>query len=236
MNAAGLIRTIDSENFLWHWDLSARNILVKPVTTDSVATKIPKEQEKSTNGSVEADQSKGCLHSVQFSVDNAKLGGHRHTVDVKIEDESGKCCKHAISFSVTDSSGRLYQHTLDITNAADSKIPHQVPAAGHPHKESEGYPSNEVAPQKPAQSWEISGVLDWDDATSAPLVLARKPISWLWLSEDDTDGRDSDWNLDRDAPPGRDLTQDELLIKAHFDQTMERLSPGYIEDTYHRGV
>jgi aminoglycoside phosphotransferase (APT) family kinase protein len=33
--------------------------------------------------------------------------------------------------------------------------------------------------------WEITGVLDWDDALSVPSILARKPPVWLWDFSDD---------------------------------------------------
>lgn len=83
-----------------------------------------------------------------------------------------------------------------------------------------------------SQKWTINGVLDWDDVMSVPLVLARKPPTWLWFDEDKCTNSCSG---DRDTKPQRDLTPDELLIKAHFDQVMSRASPTYIEDAYYRG-
>jgi len=85
--------------------------------------------------------------------------------------------------------------------------------------------------QKP-EDWTITGVLDWDEVTSVPLVLARKPLSWLWYNETN---RPKEWMGDRDAKPERDLTPDELLIKAHFDQMMAKASPSYFDHTYLRG-
>lgn len=80
--------------------------------------------------------------------------------------------------------------------------------------------------------WVVSGVLDWDDALSIPLVLARKPPSWLWLDEDN---HSSTWAGNLDAPPTRKPTNDEFLIKAHFDYIMAKADPSYIQDAYHRG-
>ncbi|CAG8981064.1 hypothetical protein HYALB_00008218 [Hymenoscyphus albidus] len=80
--------------------------------------------------------------------------------------------------------------------------------------------------------WEITGVLDWDDAKSVPLVIARKPPSWIWFDEEI---RTRQWTGDRDTKPERDLTDDELLIKAKFDQIMTKNSPSYMEDAYRRG-
>lgn len=80
--------------------------------------------------------------------------------------------------------------------------------------------------------WAITSVLDWDGVMSVPRVLTRQPPSWLWGEDDEHTWA---WYVARDPPPPRVLTPDELLIKAHFDQIMERASPTYIEDAYHRG-
>lgn len=81
--------------------------------------------------------------------------------------------------------------------------------------------------------WEISGVLNWDDLVSVPQVIARTQVSWLWM---DDSTRTQDATENRDVPATRELTMDELLIKAYFDQVMSRLSPSYIEDAYGRGI
>lgn len=41
--------------------------------------------------------------------------------------------------------------------------------------------------------------------------------------------------MDRDVAPKRKLTNNELLIKAHFDRTMAGLLPTYLDDAYTRG-
>ncbi len=81
-------------------------------------------------------------------------------------------------------------------------------------------------------SWVITGVLDWDRIMSVPLVLARQPPIWLWCNEDE---RSSAWSGNLDVPPSRKLTDDEFLIKAHFDHIMPKADPSYIEDAYIRG-
>ncbi|CAG8949097.1 hypothetical protein HYFRA_00002226 [Hymenoscyphus fraxineus] len=87
--------------------------------------------------------------------------------------------------------------------------------------------------QSQIPTWEISGVLDWDEAKSVPLVLSRKPPAWLWVSDED---REFSCERDRDRKLGRDMTDDELLIKARFDQEMMKRSPSYVQDTYGRGL
>lgn len=90
------------------------------------------------------------------------------------------------------------------------------------------FPGAEIAPDP----WVITGVLDWDGMLSVPRILTRSPPLWLWCNEDE---RSSAWSGNFDAPPARELTQDELLIKAHFDQIMAKASPSYMEDAYFRG-
>lgn len=58
--------------------------------------------------------------------------------------------------------------------------------------------------------WAISGVLDWDDVKSMPLVLTRAPRSWLWFYEGCfeyasyfTHPWDSDYDAPLDLPPIR---------------------------------
>jgi hypothetical protein len=160
MEAAGLMRATDSNSVLWHWDLSAANVMIHRANTT------PSEQPRNL----------------------AK--DFKHAVQIQSDEEDGITIKQQRGSTASPASS------------------------------------------DPQGKWVVSGVLDWDDALSVPLVLARKPPSWLWLDEDN---RGSTWDGDRDAKPERDLTEDELLIKAYFDQTMASASPTYIEDTYHRG-
>ncbi|KAB8305037.1 hypothetical protein EYC80_004342 [Monilinia laxa] len=81
--------------------------------------------------------------------------------------------------------------------------------------------------------WKVTGVIDWDDAKSVPRVLTRIPRTWLWFDEVE---RTDSWDGNRDCPPERALTEDELTIKRHFDQLMQQADPNYLNDTYFRGV
>lgn len=85
----------------------------------------------------------------------------------------------------------------------------------------------------PAGRWVITGVIDWDDAKSVPLVLTSTPPSWLWGDESE---RSSSFFGNRDKVPKRPLAIHEQQIKTHFDQHMERSCPTYMEDAYGRGV
>ncbi|TVY53620.1 hypothetical protein LCER1_G006573 [Lachnellula cervina] len=162
---------------------------------------------------------KGCQHSVEIKFEDGEPHGTRSTVRVEVEDNSGIKCNHKIEIAVENSPGRKYRHTINIASSASTDIPFGSTSQDQ---------GNDNTTSEP---WEISGVIDWDDTLSVPLVLARKPPSWLWYDEDNRI-----WSQNRDEPPPRDLTQDELLIKAHFDQIMEKASPGYIVDTYYRGI
>ncbi|KAK6611990.1 hypothetical protein H4I96_01203 [Botrytis cinerea] len=81
--------------------------------------------------------------------------------------------------------------------------------------------------------WKITGTIDWDDVMSVPRVITRIPRTWLWFDDDE---RTECWDGDRETPPERALTEDELAIKNHFDQIMQQADPTYMNDTYFRGV
>ncbi|KAF7910214.1 uncharacterized protein EAE98_012169 [Botrytis deweyae] len=81
--------------------------------------------------------------------------------------------------------------------------------------------------------WKITGTIDWDDALSVPRVITRVPRTWLWFDDNE---RTPFWDGDRETPPQRALTEDELAIKNHFDQIMQQADPNYMNDTYFRGV
>ena len=78
---------------------------------------------------------------------------------------------------------------------------------------------------------EVSGLIDWDGVLSVPQVLSRIPPQWLWCSE----GRTPPWMGNFDQLPSRALTHQEMLIKGHFDQIMQRADPTYLDDAYGRG-
>ncbi|KAF7902261.1 hypothetical protein EAF00_002164 [Botryotinia globosa] len=81
--------------------------------------------------------------------------------------------------------------------------------------------------------WKITGTIDWDDALSVPHVITRVPRTWLWFDDNE---RTPFWDGNRETPPQRALTEDELAIKNHFDQIMQQADPNYMNDTYFRGV
>ncbi|TGO36513.1 hypothetical protein BHYA_0122g00060 [Botrytis hyacinthi] len=87
--------------------------------------------------------------------------------------------------------------------------------------------------QVTSDRWKITGTIDWDDALSVPHVITRVPRTWLWF---DDNKRTPFWDGDRETPPQRALTEDELAIKNHFDQIMQQADPNYMNDTYFRGV
>jgi hypothetical protein len=97
---------------------------------------------------------------------------------------------------------------------------------------SNPFPDHDVDYATPEERWAITGVLDWDGAMSVPRVLTREPPTWLWGYEENNTWF---WFNERERPAARELTNDELLIKAHFDQIMQRASPTYVDDAYCRG-
>ncbi|KAJ8058139.1 hypothetical protein OCU04_012996 [Sclerotinia nivalis] len=81
--------------------------------------------------------------------------------------------------------------------------------------------------------WKVTGVIDWDEVMSVPLVLSRQPRTWLWI---DDKKRGWHWSHNYDTPLKRELTSEELTIKDRFDQVMQQADPSYLDDTYGRGV
>lgn len=184
-----------------------------------------------------SDLAKGCKHAVQININEESLGP-KHSIQVHIEDPSSTHCYHKIQVSVQDHSGRTYRQTVNITGGTNSD---QVMKDARSSKddvarqnafEQQNDPAVSLTGNVSQGQWVVSGVLDWDDTLSVPLVLARKPPSWLWLDENN---RETGWTGNRDTKPKRDLTKEELLIKAHFDQIMAKAIPSYIEDAYRRG-
>ncbi|KAN0093868.1 hypothetical protein V8E51_017052 [Hyaloscypha variabilis] len=164
MEAAGMLRSTDEECGLWHWDLSASNVMIHQVIT--------------------TQRSDVAEYSVSDKV------SHKCTQDGGMSADSVIIVKQQINPAFSSTDGAL------------------------------------------TKNWVVSGILDWDDVMSVPLVLARKPPFWLWINED-THGSIHEGNGEINPHVG--LTQDDLLIKAHFDQIMARGSPSYIDDAYHRG-
>jgi hypothetical protein len=187
------------------------------------------KQESAKPSSIDNHTSNGCQHKVEIKVGGDDMQGPRHTIQVEVEDHSGRSCSHKIGVSVEDSSGKKYRHTVNIAGGVSSAESRDATRLSLP--DANPQVQNTPSSTSGTGQWALGGVIDWDDVISVPLVLARKPPSWLWFDEEHRV-----WSQNRDDPLPRDLTQDELLIKAHFDQLMEKASPGYIVDTYHRGV
>jgi hypothetical protein len=232
MERAGLIRKDDEDNVLWHWDLSARNILIQRQTSQANCSGSRQEQTTSTSNEPKPaayNSTKGSRHSAQFTLQDGSDKCQKHEIHVLIEHGEEKPCKHKIEIALQDGLGETYRHTLEVTVGKEFSSQEQVTNSA---EQGSGEEVEEVQ-QHFAEEWVISGVIDWDDALSVPLVLARTPPTWLWFDEGE---RTLSWSGNRDTMPERDLTNDELLIKAHFDQIMARRCPTYLEDAYHRGV
>ncbi|TGO84861.1 hypothetical protein BPOR_0457g00060 [Botrytis porri] len=89
-----------------------------------------------------------------------------------------------------------------------------------------------------SEKWEVSGVIDWDDVKSMPLVLTRSPRSWLWFYEERFEYCNNftfPWNGDYDAPLDLPLYKDVTIVKEYFDRVMQEADPTYMDDTYGRG-
>ncbi|TGO74627.1 hypothetical protein BELL_0267g00140 [Botrytis elliptica] len=87
--------------------------------------------------------------------------------------------------------------------------------------------------------WEVSGVIDWDDVKSMPLVLTRAPRSWLWFYEERFEYGNNftyPWDGDYDAPLELPLNEDVTIVKEYFDRMMQEADPTYMDDTYGRGL
>lgn len=82
--------------------------------------------------------------------------------------------------------------------------------------------------------WKITGVLDWDDPLATPSVITQKPPVWMWDSREVDD--EGEWlGDDVDARRAHDLSEDEKLLKEHFDTSIEKLIPGYTAGAYREG-
>ena len=85
--------------------------------------------------------------------------------------------------------------------------------------------------EKTGDSWKICGIVDWDGAQAVPRPLARKPPSWIWKSDFEM----CTGYLDNDHHPITKLSDDQTLLKAHFDAKAATNLPDYTEDAYERG-
>lgn len=93
---------------------------------------------------------------------------------------------------------------------------------------------NIMVAQTPTGSWNPTGIIDWDEAICLPRPLARKPPAWFWTWRDCDEDVSSD-ESDCDRFPDRELGEEDKALKAYFDQRVEAVLPGYLEDAYGSG-
>ena len=82
--------------------------------------------------------------------------------------------------------------------------------------------------------WKITGVIDWDEPECVPRPIARKPPAWFWTWSDSDEDTSSD-ESDCDQYPDRELSETDAALKAYFDQKVEEILAGYLEDAYGTG-
>lgn len=80
-------------------------------------------------------------------------------------------------------------------------------------------------------TWNICGIIDWDDAIALPRPLARKAPDWIWDFE--TEGFTG--YLDTDHHPQVNLSDEALALKAYFDAKAAATLEGYLQDAYGHG-
>ena len=79
--------------------------------------------------------------------------------------------------------------------------------------------------------WEISGIIDWDDALALPRPLARRAPDWIW----DFEPQEFTGFLNNDHHPNPKLTDEGIALKAYFDAQAAKVLEGYLEDAYGQG-
>ncbi|KAL8715717.1 MAG: hypothetical protein Q9220_000384 [cf. Caloplaca sp. 1 TL-2023] len=83
--------------------------------------------------------------------------------------------------------------------------------------------------------WEITGIIDWDDALALPLPLSRRPPEWLWTASSEPQD-DFRGYYNNDHHPATNLSDSDLALKNYFDtKAAKSLDGGYVEDAYGRG-
>jgi len=143
---------------------------------------------------------------IEITLDASSYGANTHSVDVVLDPEAADC-NHQVQVSAEGVAGKTVRYIFEI---------------GDRH----GYPT-----PKKGGDWVVTGVVDLDDIKSFPRIVARCPPQWLWSNS----AKRTALNYDYDQPPKNGYSQDELTIKAHFDQIMQRADPTYMDDAYNRG-
>ncbi|CZT47068.1 uncharacterized protein RSE6_07594 [Rhynchosporium secalis] len=187
------------------------------------------DNHKSFVESAREESVKACHHTVELRFLERGHQVSNHTIELDLAGQLDMEDCHEFDFDIGSLSGTTCHHKVRFPGGKGrlEGLPSRLQ-----DKTSLSVPVEGTNNGKTAGEWPVSGVLDWDDALAVPLVLYRVPPSWLWLSEDE---RPPLLTHDRDVKPWRDLTGDELLIKAHFDQLMARADSTYLEDAYGRG-
>jgi len=86
--------------------------------------------------------------------------------------------------------------------------------------------------EKIDNAWSICGVIDWDDSLAMPRPLARRAPDWIW----DFDYEGFTGYFDNDHHANKNLSEEQLALKAYFDNKAAAALPGYLEDAYGSGL
>lgn len=98
---------------------------------------------------------------------------------------------------------------------------------------------NILVVKTPENQWNVSGILDWDEAYALPPVIAARSLEWMWSGAlyDDNDLL-ATWTGDLDfvSESSMDaLPPDRQQLKLSIDTYMAGKDPSYMEDVYGRG-
>lgn len=233
MEEVGFFRNSDKECVIWHSDFAPRNIMVgreSQVVLPVMAPNMNIDKKKSTT----SQSSTKCHHEVRVTGGGSTQDDITHTINVEHDRGSSTSCQHRVQVTIEDSCGTSFVHTLQVRTPTPEHILLQSLPGTHENAISgiDAADLSTLVEPKVDKTWTVTGVIDWDGIVSVPLVLSRSAPVWLWCNEDE---RSSDWAGKFEQPPARLLTQNELLIKAHFDQIMAKHSPSYMDDAYGRG-
>ena len=98
------------------------------------------------------------------------------------------------------------------------------------------------------QRWKIRGIVNWDNAISAPVFVARKPPAWLWqvpsAPEESMPWHEEPYPKTTDDRSGmkhyetmnKHLSKENLKVKLHYEKRFvkhqQRFRPAYTRDEY----
>ncbi|KAL8950142.1 MAG: hypothetical protein Q9222_003796, partial [Ikaeria aurantiellina] len=93
-------------------------------------------------------------------------------------------------------------------------------------------PRNMMVQQLNTGTWQITGVIDWDDALALPRPLTRKPHNWIW----DYDAEVYTGYYNCDHQPTLNMTPECLAWKEYYDGlAAAKLDGDYMDDAYGTG-